>query len=85
MEPQESLQLEEEGKRGWRWGKRCDDTSRVPEFAVTAPHRRWGPQGKACEQPLQAEQARKSPLEPPERNAACPHLDFSPGGPLSDV
>lgn len=85
MEPQESLQLEEEGERGWRWGKRCDNTSRVTESPVLAPYGRWGPQAKACEQPLQVEQARKSPLEPPERNAACPHLGFGPGGPLSDV
>lgn len=42
MEPQESLQLEEEGERGWRWGKRCDDTSRVTESPVLAPYGRWG-------------------------------------------
>lgn len=85
MEPLESLQLEEKGKRGWRQGKRCDDTSRVTESPVSAPYGRRGPQATACEQPLQVEQARKSPLEPPERNAACPHLGFGPGGPLSDM
>ena len=47
---------------------------------------RWrqGPQAVGCRQPLEAGKGKEMdlPLEPPEGPQPCPHLGFSPGGPI---